>query len=209
MIFSHYGTGTFHLFTPTRPLLLGDNRSLVFAPFNTSYVPMTEHLLRAKLLPESRGSSGQQDWPENRWNEPHDLDIQQDGDDAYKLMDPENFFPFAVPVNDLEEDNLIDDNKEGPQKNITPIPLPQEFKKSLIKKSSNVDELRELIKSPLIKQAENSSPNANKIGGDHANEDMENELEAAVQEKFREWLLSSGQLREIADLIGLEKTQKN
>ena len=126
----------------------------------------------------------------------------------YKLMDPENFFPFAVPVNDVEEDNLIDGNK-GPKKNITPIPLPQEFKESLIKKSSNVDELRELIKSPLIKQAENSSPNANKIGSDVSNEDMENELEAAVQEKFREWLLSSGQLREIADLIGLEKTQKN
>ena len=130
-------------------------------------------------------------------------------DDAYKLMEPENFFPFAVPVNDVEEDNLIDGNNKGPKKNITPIPLPQEFKESLIKKSSNVDELRELIKSPLIKQAENSSPNANKIGSDVSNEDMENELEAAVQEKFREWLLSSGQLREIADLIGLEKTQKN
>ena len=33
----------------------------------------------------------------------------------------------------------------------------------------------------------------------------ENELEAAVQEKFREWLVSSGQIREVADLIGLER----
>ena len=92
--------------------------------------------MRAKLLPESRGSSGQQDWPENRWNEPHDLDIQQDGDDA-QAYEPENF-SVAVPVNDVEEDNLIDGNNKGPKKNITPIPLPQEFKESLIKKSSNV-----------------------------------------------------------------------
>lgn len=171
-------------------------------------MPLTKHLARAKLIPERVDSSSQQEWPDNRWNEPHDLDIQQDGDDAYKLMDPENFFPFAVPVNSPEEDNLIDGNK-GPKKNITPIPLPQQFKESLVKKSSNVDELRELIKSPLIKQAENSSPNASNNDSDSANGNMENELEAAVQEKFREWLLSSGQLREIADLIGLEKTQKN
>ena len=145
-----------------------------------------------KLLPESRGSSGQQDWPENRWNEPHDLDNILYGDDAYKLMDPGDCFsPFAVPVNDLEEDNLIDDNKEGPQKNITPIPLPQEFQNHLSRKARLMSYVK-VFKSPLIKQAENSSPNANKIGGDHANEDMENELEAAVQEKFREWLLSSG-----------------
>ena len=68
-----------------------------------------------------------------------------------------------------------------------------------------VDELRELIKAPLpnINQEENSSPNAN--NSENMNMVAENELEAAVQEKFREWLVSSGQIREVADLIGLER----
>lgn len=41
---------TFHLFTPCRPLLLGDNRSLIFAPYNTTYNPLIQHLKQARLI---------------------------------------------------------------------------------------------------------------------------------------------------------------
>ena len=211
---------TFHLFTPCRPLLLGDNRSLIFAPYNTTYNPLIQHLKQARLIQSgsnnnsstvvSNASSLPIEWPENLWNKPHDLDIDQDGDDAYKLMEPEYFFPFAVPINDVVDDTMDTSNsnksKRKRNKNIMgPVPLPKEFQDAIVKKSSNVDELRELIKAPLpnINQEENSSPNAN--NSENMNIVAENELEAAVQEKFREWLVSSGQIREVADLIGLER----
>ena len=208
-------TGTFHLFTPSRPLLLGDNRSLVFAPYNTTYNPLMQHLKLAHLINGDVSNSAQQKWPENLWNKPHDLDIDQDGDDAYKLMEPDNFFPFAVPIRDIDDtdsssgSNSNKDNSKSVSKrnkNIGPIPLPKDFQDAIIRKSSNVDELRELIKAPFTRnEGENSSPNANNKNGSTNNATgIENELEAAVQEKFREWLVSSGQIREVADLIALE-----
>ena len=59
-------------------------------------------------------------------------------------------------------------------------------------KVEEVNEVRNIIKTAAFEQE---------------NFGAGNKLEAVVQSRFRDWLMSSGHIREIADLIGLEKTQ--
>ena len=121
---------------PCRPLLLGDNRSLFAHKY--TYNPLIQHFEQARLIQSgsnnnsstvvSNASSLPIEWPENLWNKPHDLDIDQDGDDI-KLMEPEYFFPFAVPINDVVDDTMDTSNsnksKRKRNKYNGPVPLPK------------------------------------------------------------------------------------
>lgn len=63
------------VFTPTQPILVGDNRSCQFAPYNTYYDGLREDLLAsglgAAVLPEnlhaSRGTAEQSEWAAAAW----------------------------------------------------------------------------------------------------------------------------------------------
>lgn len=178
---------TFNIFTTNRPLLLGDNRGLVFGPYNTNYGMLEEHLKCANLR-EDTGIVNP-----GCWNSPLDINIAEGESSAFSLIRAEDFFPFSVPIKD---------GADGNQKRAANgIPLPSNFPAAIEKKMSNVNAIREMIKHPANEQ-ENSANNGTIIeGGDIM-------IEQIVQKKFRDWLVNSGNVREIADLICLEKACK-
>ena len=92
--------------------------------------------------------------------------------------------------------------RSAPQKEMQTQDLQEnEDQIHLEKKMSNVNAIREMIKHPANEQ-ENSANNGTIIeGGDIM-------IEQIVQKKFRDWLVNSGNVREIADLICLEKACK-
>ncbi|XP_028927219.1 TBCC domain-containing protein 1 isoform X2 [Ornithorhynchus anatinus] len=79
---------TFHILTPTRPLILAGNRGVTFAPFHTHYPMLEDHMGRTGLatLP-------------NRWDRPMTVcrENGQDGAGDFRLLAPSEFYVFVVP----------------------------------------------------------------------------------------------------------------
>ncbi|XP_038600505.1 TBCC domain-containing protein 1 isoform X3 [Tachyglossus aculeatus] len=75
---------TFHLLTPTRPLILAGNRGVTLAPFHTHYPMLEDHMGRTGLatLP-------------NHWDRP--LTLGRDGPGGFRLLAPADFYLFVVP----------------------------------------------------------------------------------------------------------------
>ena len=121
---------TVHTYTPRAPVLLGDNRGLVFAPYQTFYPGMLGHLRRVGLLrTESEGASREAAggtgaiFLEDCWDQVIDLDTNIAADrgvakSSFKLMDPEDFFPFTIP----SPSDAIVGNDVGNTDNLPPPP---------------------------------------------------------------------------------------
>lgn len=81
---------TFHLLTPTRPLLFANNHNLTFAPYNTHYPQLEDHLERSGLLAHT-----------NFWDQPFCLTTgDREGvvsDSVWSLMNPGDFYKMDVP----------------------------------------------------------------------------------------------------------------
>lgn len=175
---------TIFTYTTNRPLLLGDNRGLLFGPYNTNYGTLQQHLQCAKLQ-ENIGSSSS-----GYWDSPWDLNTLEDASSAFSLMQPRFFFPFSVPIKDETELTQSGGTLAG-------IPLPTKYSEAIKQKISSVNLVRETIKSiPKNK------------GSDEIRSGRDSKVEEVVQKKFRDWLVNSGNVREIADLICLEKACK-
>ncbi|XP_073503929.1 TBCC domain-containing protein 1 isoform X2 [Phyllobates terribilis] len=76
---------TFHILTPTRPLLFSGNQCAVFAPFNTHYSMLEDHM----------GQTGLATLP-NYWDRPYLLSTENDSQ-VWKLMSPHEFYSFVIP----------------------------------------------------------------------------------------------------------------
>ena len=94
---------TVHTYTTHPPVLLGDNRGLKFAPYNTFYHDLPTHLQCTGLITK-KGT------PRNdEWNNVINLDDTNNGGGGgsrgvassssalFKRMDPEEFVPFEIP----------------------------------------------------------------------------------------------------------------
>ena len=185
---------SFNLFTPLQPLLIGDNRSLEFGPYNTNYGLLLKHLSAAQLI--KNGNEDDVCFSDNIWKQPRDINTTNNHHVSFKLTPPAAFYPFAIPLGDDSGSEMLclPGKWSG-------IPLPEEYASSLRTRANDVNETRNFIKSVAFEQ-ENEIAHANSTRGEV------DKLEGVVQSAFRDWLVSSGQVREIADLIGLEKSQK-
>lgn len=117
---------TFHILTPTRPLLLSGNQSVVFAPFHTYYSMLEDHM----------GQTGLATLP-NYWDRPQLLCTETDNH-IWKLMSPRDFYSFVIPF-EMEGDT-------------TEIPgaLPPVFQKSMDQRQQKVQMWQKAVKEAKL-----------------------------------------------------------
>jgi len=101
---------TLHILTPTRPLILPGNDTVTFAPYNTFYPKLEEHM-RKVVLPASI----------NMWDQPLTAGHEHHTDNSltWCLMPPTEFLQFTIPF-----------EMDGKTTTI-PWPLPSAYKKAL------------------------------------------------------------------------------
>ncbi|XP_075462936.1 TBCC domain-containing protein 1 isoform X3 [Ascaphus truei] len=77
---------TFHILTPTRPLLFSGNRGVVLSPFHTHYPMLEDHM----------GQTGLATLP-NYWDKPLFLSTENIDNRIWQLMSPREFNVFVIP----------------------------------------------------------------------------------------------------------------
>mmetsp|Transcript_13098 Transcript_13098/g.25709 ORF Transcript_13098/g.25709 Transcript_13098/m.25709 type:complete len:101 (-) Transcript_13098:166-468(-) len=98
-------------------------------------------------------------------------------------MPPHNFFCATIPSNNPQPASAV-----ASQAN--PCPLPPAYASALQQKHKQVLDLRK-----EIAETEQTSAAAKSA------------LHKAIQSKFKEWLVSSGNLRQVQDLVQMEHPQ--
>ncbi|XP_063286269.1 TBCC domain-containing protein 1 [Pelobates fuscus] len=114
---------TFHVLTPTRPLLFSGNQGVVFAPYHTYYPMLEDHM----------GQTGLATLP-NYWDRPLSLAVDNSDQKVWKLISPREFTTFVVPF-EMEGDT-------------TEIPggLPPAFLKSTVQREQKVQMWQKTVK---------------------------------------------------------------
>jgi len=245
------------VFTPSPPLLVGDNRSCQFAPYNTYYEGLREDLLAtglaAAVVPESqspyhgsRNTENDAAWPpvqcaSNKWKYPVELSklevpqVSSSGggsppqspgsaspgadDKAMSKTGSGNdsalAAPILVPASEfnilfvpLESDSSrqrkleSDENaaQEGPAAHIgsqycrllaeviqlSPFHLPTEYERHALMKADRMRDIQQSVQKNL-------------------NPDQQKRFEEELNRGFRDWLVTSGNLRQVLDLVHLER----
>ncbi|XP_005071758.1 TBCC domain-containing protein 1 isoform X1 [Mesocricetus auratus] len=77
---------TFHVMTPSRPLILSGNQNVTFAPFHTHYPMLEDHMARTGLATVP-----------NYWDNP--MVVCREGSDTrvFRLLPPSEFYIFIIP----------------------------------------------------------------------------------------------------------------
>ena len=243
-------------FTPSKPLLVGDNRSCQFAPYNTYYDGLQEDLLITALaavkvqsqendMTINSISMPQMVLSKNMWKNPEDLTklgISQvvsqhtnvlsasssgssnPGSDTVRntssddmmqtpiLLPPSEFHILYVPVpssimceasmlknidgmNSVEDGTHSNLDKGGSDSpycrfladviSISPLRPPSEYERQVLTKVEKVRSLQQAIGSLTVEQ--------------------QITLEDDLNRMFRDWLVSSGNLRQVLDLVHMIK----
>ncbi|XP_065701213.1 TBCC domain-containing protein 1 isoform X1 [Patagioenas fasciata] len=114
---------TFHILTPTQPLILSGNQAISFAPFHTHYPMLEDHMAQVGLatLP-------------NHWDNPV-LVCKESGDtDVFRLLPPSDFYTFVIPF------EMKGDTTE------TPGGLPHAYQKALSQREQKVQIWQKMVK---------------------------------------------------------------
>ena len=216
---SHIVVNTCHdciLYTATNrpPLIVGDNRFVQLAPYNSGYQCLEEHMKMCGIV------SGV-----NAWNmpmmlmpdkpvfrqQPHELQEQHQLDHSMNvtLLPPEKIMPFVIPFRGstgplcggpappLTKGGVGNDTLTGllTQDFIDfapcPFQLPQAYLDAWKARMSGVKSVKEAYKNSKLTDAQKQ------------------EFTSTVQSYFKEWLQSGGGMREVYDLAKVEKRKKN
>ncbi|XP_044532420.1 TBCC domain-containing protein 1 [Gracilinanus agilis] len=114
---------TFHILTPTRPLLLAGNQMVTFAPFHTHYPMLEDHMARTGLATVP-----------NYWDKP--MIVFRENNDArvFRLLSPCEFYVFVIPF-EMEGDT-------------TEIPggLPPAYQKALGQREQKIQVWQKTVK---------------------------------------------------------------
>lgn len=174
----------FQVYTPRAPLILGDCRGLTLAPHCAQYVGMRTHLACVGLDPAPESHEA------NLWSSPVSLTSSTASTEAasspvkdaerpkpFALLEPEKFQTMIVPLPGAAHPGRAD----------AILALPPSYSAAIASKRESVRHLRAKIKAAGL------------------DEKARAELQGAVQTSFREWLLSSGHIRQIADLVRLTR----
>mmetsp|Transcript_534 Transcript_534/g.932 ORF Transcript_534/g.932 Transcript_534/m.932 type:complete len:955 (-) Transcript_534:131-2995(-) len=254
---------THNIFTPSPPLLVGDNRNCQFAPYNTYYDGLREDLMATGLaaalvspeynIPVSDPLYGPAlQCASNKWKQPVELAKLSDLLQAQSLVprassptpgaDDKAFskagstddtvkIPTLVPASEFQvlfvpflseaakerraqmeaaaeemtihTSNSAEDNSSnivGPKNGIgslychnladvlqlSPFRLPTEYERRAIVKADRIKSLQTIIQTDLTPE-------------------QQAKLEEELNSGFRDWLVTSGNLRQVLDLVHLEK----
>ncbi|EGW01990.1 TBCC domain-containing protein 1 [Cricetulus griseus] len=77
---------TFHVMTPSRPLILSGNQSVTFAPFHTHYPMLEDHMARTGLATVP-----------NYWDNPMVVCRESSDTRVFRLLPPCEFYIFIIP----------------------------------------------------------------------------------------------------------------
>lgn len=248
-------------FTPSPPLLVGDNRNCQFAPYNTYYDGLREDLLATGLaaaaLPDNQspyqGSKNLDDaaWPplqcaSNKWRVPIEisklemppvpatpvstsatspasgaLSTSPGADDkafsggtlgnvndstvqAPVLLPASDFHVVFVPleseaIRQRKPESVSQDKTDGtlqPESHycralaevfqLSPFRLPTDYEKSALTKAERMKNIQQAVRQKLT-------------------EEQQAQFEEELNRGFRDWLVASGNLRQVLDLVHLER----
>jgi hypothetical protein len=240
------------VFTPTPPLLVGDNRSCQFAPYNTYYEGLREDLLATGLAAAAIGAGDGQSlyhgsrsvefdaaWPplqcaSNKWKQPIEiskLEIPQVasgiqggepgaddkaligkagsvGDSTVQapiLLPASEFHVLFVPLESestrqrkLEPELHDPSTAESPTTEskycrvlaevlqYSPFRLPIEYERRALVKADRMRSIQQAVRKNLT-------------------EEQQLQFEEELNRGFRDWLVTSGNLRQVLDLVHLER----
>ncbi|KAG5182052.1 tubulin binding cofactor C-domain-containing protein [Tribonema minus] len=221
-----------HLYAPSRPLFVGDNRACQVAPYNAAYPRLRAHLAACGLLPplpppgDAAAAAAAPPPPRNMWFSPLDLNAaptvvvaaaaagggaltprtaaKAGADEAHPhalasasavtQMPPDAFHCVSIPAcAGGDEDEAAGSAaaaaaaaREATQA-LNPFPLPPEYANKLREREALLQQLQQVVQGAQL------SPR------------QQRELEEAVRGRFTEWLVSSGHLRQVLDLVHLER----
>jgi TBCC domain-containing protein 1 len=163
----------FYLGVNQRPLIVGDNHKLQVAPFNTYYAQLGEHLAQSGINPN-----------ENKWDQPfvlgmvdphdalsHPAGVSDAQSESSTCLDPDLFTNFLIPswVNPEVSEPTI----------MNPFLLPEAYREAQKKKEVNLKETEQTIRSLQL------------------DENRKRDLACALHAQFRDWLYSSGNIRQL------------
>ncbi|KAJ8645223.1 hypothetical protein MRB53_006971 [Persea americana] len=161
-----------------RPLILGDNHKLQVAPYNTFYSQLEQHMTQVGV-----------DATVNRWDEPlvlgmvdphdslsHPAGVSDVQSESSTSLDPDQFTNFLIP------DWFAGDSPGSTKHN--PFPLPEAYMASQKKKLQVMKDVKQELREVQLE------------------ENRKRELACALHVHFKDWLYSSGNIRQLYCLQG-------
>ena len=172
---SNTSQSNFYLCVNSSPLLHGNVHRIGLAPLNAYYGGMEQHMMEAGVNPLL-----------NLWKEPVVLAPLTGSpqklspgalhpDESYHIIQPSHFLPFSVPF-----------KTAGPTVAI-PSELPVEYEEALQQRVERVHHLRKRMQEEC------------------ADENVRKDMQQLVEARFKEWLNTSGNIREVQDLLKMSE----
>lgn len=212
-----------NMFSPSPPLLVGDNRTCQFAPYNTHYDGIREDLLATGLAAavlSSEPAETPPNWPplqcaSNKWKQPVEVSklevphgpntgsptappLSPGADDramgtsgsdstlqAPILQPAAEYRVLFVPLDRPKEENMYC-RLLGEVLQLSPFRMPVEYEKSALAKPDRMKYIQSTVQKKL-------------------NPDQQKRFEDQLNRGFRDWLVTSGNLRQVLDLVHLEE----
>ncbi len=191
----------FNVFTIHRPILFGDCRNVLVGPHNTNYIGLQNQIEDCSDIPSvskifplpdatSENSSGSIQ-VSNSWKEPIFIDIvngvsasrdPSSYSTIYGVLSPDQFEIHRVVF------SLTKSNAKTVADELLPscfFPLTEDYASALIAKRNTALEMMKLIQS------------ASQVHGE--------QVRSTIQSSFKDWLVSSGNIRHVMDLARLEE----
>lgn len=162
---------TFHLLTPSSPILLSGCDNIIFAPFNSYYLDIEEDAY----------ASGIADCL-NMWNKPIVVTQNQslaNSGSHWSLMEPKEFSLLTVPVEPATNKAQTNIHELVTKANEQFGILPEEYEQELNIRYKNFEENIDLIQSTDL------------------NNEQQNMLQKFIETSFKEHLQMSGEQRQL------------
>ncbi|XP_065604452.1 TBCC domain-containing protein 1 [Cyrtonyx montezumae] len=118
---------TFHILTPTQPLILAGNQAVSFAPFHTHYPMLEDHMAQVGLATVP-----------NYWDSPMLLCKEGSDSSIFRLLPPMDFYTFVIPF-EMEGDTTE-----------TPGGLPHAYQKALSQREQKVQIWQKMVKEACL-----------------------------------------------------------
>ncbi|PWA94107.1 CARP motif-containing protein [Artemisia annua] len=168
----------FFLGVNQQPLIVGDNHKLQVAPYNTFYPQLEEHMKEVGI-----------EATPNRWGEPvalglidphdslsHPAGVSDCQAESAARLDPDQFTNFLIP-------NWLEGQASGSTKD-NPFSLPDVYLSCQRRNESNLVEVRQMLREAPLEDSKKK------------------ELSSALHVYFKDWLYSSGNIRQLYCLQG-------
>jgi hypothetical protein len=153
-----------HIYSPFPPVLYGDNRGVVLAPFSV-HMEELSGMMEASGIP----SVGNNPKCSHNWSAPVEMNTEHSGQ-GFALMQPKDFFRMVLPNSFGASNPTV---QFTPEEFVTAVNIREEYFESI----------------------------QNMISRANLNEEQERRLHMAIQGYFREWLVSTGNIKAPMELV--------